>query len=721
MRRRQSLTWRVATIRVCCLAPDMWANIGIAAPINIGNARPRLLSRRGTSACQKRESIEPRRGAELDSDRPIINPADDRLGFASVAKGLASALLSRTTRDGFVVGIEGPWGSGKSSIVNLLAKAVDTSRASVIPFNPWLIGRRDQLLMQLIAALAHEVTANHKSSPAGAKVDVKKAKAIGEKLRAYGAALARGVSPLAELAGIAGVLGASLAASGLEVAAKTLEAVKSEKNILDLKDELIKDLRELDRKFIVTIDDIDRLEPAEAVEIVRLVRAIGDFPNVIYLIAYDAPVLANSLATALGLQDGPAFLEKIVQVSFRVPHPELFDLRRWLHQESLALYADVLSAPLGADELDRLAYLTDTYGGLVRTPRDVTRILNALRLYYPPVAGLVDYVDMCWLQVIRLKRSDLYDWLEGYLADFAALRNGAVISESGRKRIGAKLQELLPDDDASSVGSIWPAMEYIPGLSGNADPAKTAFDIELPRKITALEIGRRLGSPSHFRLYFSFAAPAGTLDDALFAKLTSGSLDQKSLTRELERLVQKIRPQGGSAFDQFLDRANRTPSNMFGPGALATLSSVLANMADKAQASEPERGLSGKTSWRYARQFFEKTLKTLNEPERERLISQVFRNGRSLGWLLADVIGYDLFAHGLVEAASTSGRTPILTRPELELAVKLVFDRLKGGDRKRILSVPELLSFMYRWHQAGGASDLADWIAEELKELMLVS
>ena len=47
----------------------------------------------------------------MDADRPIKIAAEDRLGFAPVARHLAQVILDQSARDGLVFGIEGEWGS----------------------------------------------------------------------------------------------------------------------------------------------------------------------------------------------------------------------------------------------------------------------------------------------------------------------------------------------------------------------------------------------------------------------------------------------------------------------------------------------------------------------------------------------------------------------------------------------------------------------------------
>ncbi len=69
----------------------------------------------------------------IDSDAPIEDPDRDRLGFGDLARHLAGALRS----GGLVVGIEGKWGSGKSSLANLALKHLESEehRPRIVRFD----------------------------------------------------------------------------------------------------------------------------------------------------------------------------------------------------------------------------------------------------------------------------------------------------------------------------------------------------------------------------------------------------------------------------------------------------------------------------------------------------------------------------------------------------------------------------------------------------------
>jgi predicted KAP-like P-loop ATPase len=64
---------------------------------------------------------------------------------------------------------------------------------------------------------------------------------------------------------------------------------------------------------LIFIDDLDRLEPKEVSEVLRLIRAVADFPNITYVLSYDPKIIADTVSRALQVEDGEAFLEKIVR------------------------------------------------------------------------------------------------------------------------------------------------------------------------------------------------------------------------------------------------------------------------------------------------------------------------------------------------------------------------------------------------------------------------
>ena len=68
--------------------------------------------------------------AELNSDKPISREEDDLLGRYPLAYRISDLInnLGDGYKDSVVIGVEGEWGSGKSSFINLILNKLDPKR-----------------------------------------------------------------------------------------------------------------------------------------------------------------------------------------------------------------------------------------------------------------------------------------------------------------------------------------------------------------------------------------------------------------------------------------------------------------------------------------------------------------------------------------------------------------------------------------------------------------
>jgi predicted KAP-like P-loop ATPase len=93
-------------------------------------------------------------------DQPIKSNKDDKLNRSAFAQSLGEAIISYKDEDSIVIGLFGTWGSGKTSIINLVLEHIaliskDNSSSSssdkpiVIKFNPWNYSDQDQLVYKL--------------------------------------------------------------------------------------------------------------------------------------------------------------------------------------------------------------------------------------------------------------------------------------------------------------------------------------------------------------------------------------------------------------------------------------------------------------------------------------------------------------------------------------------------------------------------------------------
>src|SRR5258708_39995130 len=93
----------------------------------------------------------------METDQPVTRREDDRLGFTPIAEHLAKAIAAQHSPNGFVFAIEGRWGSGKTTLINLTIEALKLlgpAAPEIVTFSPWLVGDREELLRSLFDELA---------------------------------------------------------------------------------------------------------------------------------------------------------------------------------------------------------------------------------------------------------------------------------------------------------------------------------------------------------------------------------------------------------------------------------------------------------------------------------------------------------------------------------------------------------------------------------------
>ena len=68
----------------------------------------------------KKKDLRKDSAGVVKGDRALRTGDADRLGFREVAARIATALSDHASNDGLVIGLDGKWGSGKSSLLYLI-------------------------------------------------------------------------------------------------------------------------------------------------------------------------------------------------------------------------------------------------------------------------------------------------------------------------------------------------------------------------------------------------------------------------------------------------------------------------------------------------------------------------------------------------------------------------------------------------------------------------
>lgn len=643
-------------------------------------------------------------------DRPIESVEQDRFGFVPLSERVADALTAQAAGKGFVIGIEGKWGSGKSSLLALVVaklKRMDRSKVAVVEFRPWLIGDRDQLLASLFEDLVKAIASLEHAGGDATRTSVITAKDVAEKTRKF----ARHLGPLGKLAGLAG-----LAIPGVVIVGTVLEGlVAAAQDFADgptlavQKDDLSAALIKLDCRIVVTIDDVDRLEPREIGELLRLVRSVADFPNVSYLLCYDATILKQAVEKATGVADGGAYLEKIVQTEIGVPLPESFALRRW--------FTDELKAFAECDERrvpELLQVIDETGGRGFDTARSVVRVLDSLRTYWPGLSGRVDLVDLVWLRIIAVAEPTLYRWIEEYLTAYASLAAGRVhISEAQRVALAKHM-----DDALAAEGLEWKQMQYelerhLPGLNlhnFNQGKEERLFS-KVQRVAQAQDFERaRLASPGHSRLYFTLVEPADSITNMDIAALLEAS---NGGMNNVARLILSLSDQRGDAgatkAERLLDQLGEFGAGILQGWPVEPLVMGLVNIADELANDEAGDAWGYPRIWHLASSLLKRLSNVLLEQRWNDLVEKIFTEGQSLGFI-SRLLRDETFSHGFYGKRPDAANAAT-SKETFDRIRKIMLRRYATAGLDRIMEQRQAITILYAWAQAGGRDEVVRAVA----------
>ena len=357
------------------------------------------------------------RAAVVPADNPICLPGDDLLERTAVAEDFARRVLKLDASQGIAVGVFGPWGSGKTSFVNLARATFKRERVPVLEFNPWLFSGAEQLAGRFFA----ELTAQMKEK--------RNLKDIGEAVGRYGSALA------GTAASVAAILAGSIAAQITKDIANALRGLaEPEESIAKQREKAVAALQKRRKPIIVILDDADRLTSPEIREIFKLVRLTASLPNIIYILPCDR----LRVEQALGEQGLPGqdYLEKIIQYPFDLPEIPGNVLR----ERTFAAIEEAFFAVEDRGPFDEEAW-SDIYPEiirpLIRNMRDVRRYAIALRGAAVSLEGKVAQHDMLALEAIRIFLPHIFRHLPAAV--------DALTVTSASRKIERDLERLIAD------------------------------------------------------------------------------------------------------------------------------------------------------------------------------------------------------------------------------------------------------------------------------------
>ena len=369
----------------------------------------------------------------FNSDKPITKIEDDVLNRGNFSKQLAHAILAYTKTDNFVISLCGRWGSGKTSILNMVLDEIEknvqpnTDDAPIIvKFNPWNYSDSSQLINQFF----------------GVMLATLKSKCGGEKFKVLGNILEK-YSSLFNYTQYIPVVGSFVAplSESMKSVGESMKEKSEEMNSIDAqKDAVTKALLDQNHKFIVVIDDIDRLNNSQIRAIFQLINTVAGFPNMIYLLSFDREVVTRALQEEQNC-NGEEYLEKIIQVPFDIPEANL-DLVSNIFIEKVE---KIILTEDRINDFDT-GYWQSVYTNciypFIKGIRDVNRILNTFEFKYNLMKNEVNETDLLAITTLQICAPEIFKWIrENVITLVGGLEYIDAISGKEQKNNSLKYKE----------------------------------------------------------------------------------------------------------------------------------------------------------------------------------------------------------------------------------------------------------------------------------------
>lgn len=352
-------------------------------------------------------------------DWPISEESEDVMNLGEEAKDLAGRIKSLDKRKTWSLAITAPWGTGKTSFLNLVVNKIDRDTFDIVYFNP-----RDSKSYQSIQTDFFNTLACTLSEYDSRCNGI---------MKNYMASL--------QLIDNRGVV----------------EKILNFYKIWDkesIKDDIKASFVTLKKSIIVLIDDFDRLSKDEILEVLKLIDSNAAFNNLVFLTAYDKIQVNKSLGDQFQTDDA-CFVDKFFNLEFSVPARPYRYIAQFIEKEMCRI--------LKANDSEKheitnaLERYRDNFQIYLPTLRDAKRFINQIVVDYTRVRGEVNLHEYMLLHLIKYKYPERFKEIHR----FEYIERGSVFSNDSILYLKEGVDEKL--DIFPVLSRLFPRKERING------------------------------------------------------------------------------------------------------------------------------------------------------------------------------------------------------------------------------------------------------------------
>ncbi len=312
-------------------------------------------------------------------DEPIVYENNDLLHYAELARSLSYSIRQKSFSNSYSIGINSPWGTGKSSFLNLLKLNLKkVSDVIVVDFNARASVNVNCIQMDFLSTLATSLSPFH----TGMKSVMKD--------------YMEDLSVLADDTSWGKFLG-----------------LINIKDATDSRARLQDGIEKINKKIVVFIDDLDRLTCEEILEVLKLITKNAAFVNTVFITAYDKDYINCILEKNLYVPQKQNFSDKYFCMEIALPEGNQQIRSTLLLKELTKLSQKGLITACKENDFQQSFMAISMYvERYLLSLRDVKRFLNTFCASYLPIQHEVYFEDVLMISLLRFARKELYDLIK---------------------------------------------------------------------------------------------------------------------------------------------------------------------------------------------------------------------------------------------------------------------------------------------------------------------
>ncbi len=643
---------------------------------------------------------------ELKYDNPLNDPENDILGRKEFAKNLAKSIIGLNSTQGFVYALYGPWGSGKSTVINftehyLKKHNLEKNKAKIVvfKFNPWMFSGSENLTKIYLDQLRTRLRMDDVSD------DLKKISKSLELIE-IGLSFAKPIGNII-------IPGSGSFIEKLKSFVSNLRNTSDstsnlfEKDLHHLKEDINTALQSQEDKILVIIDDLDRLFDEEIKDFIKMIKAVCDFPKITYLLACDSDKVANALnRNQENNADGYDYLEKIVQCSFNIPRPNQLNLNKLFFTDLDQILGDLKNKNLLFDETDWGNIFHDGVAPCLKTPRNVKTLINSISVTYPAVRDEVNVSDFVGVQVLRVFYPKAYAMIDHNKELLAGTTDGSY-GQNHQKELQTsfydQLHEEIPETD----------LKYFKALMSRLFP-KYSQTVE-----NGMGYGsdwsikwkqhRKVCSEECFGLYFALTIPDDSFSLQEMQSVIALANNPDELKTKLLSFIKEDNKTQKGRYKIFLGELEAFTEESISEDKIEPLLQAIYDISDQVGSDDDDRGFMDLgISMSMLRISYQLVTRIENEEDRFLLLKRIFENSKSVSLVVDEA--------SLIDSKELKEKDNIVSHEHANALIKLALNKIKEFSTKKEFSrIDQFDNILYRWRDWSSMDEVREYVSKLVK------